>query len=292
MKFLEYLTEKKSLIEKYLDKYLPSVEQKPQTIHKAMRYSIFAGGKRLRPALCLLTTEILGGEIKKALPWASSIEMLHTYTLIHDDLPALDNDDYRRGKLTCHKKFGESTAILTGLALLCRAYEIVTDIEDASYNRGRALGILLEASGHKGVLKGQILDLTFENKNIKGNQLYELHFFKTAKLITASILIGAVIANCSEQDFKALKNYGHHLGVAFQIRDDILNVIGDEKKLGKRVGSDAEHNKATYPKLYGLKVSLKLLKEEIDKAKESLEDFSSDKELYYDIANFVGERGF
>jgi len=280
-----------SIINKELKRYLQNNPEYPRIIWQAMRYSVFAGGKRLRPLLSLFTAKALGMDYKKALPFACALEMIHTYSLIHDDLPAMDNDDFRRGKLTSHKKFGEAIAILAGDALLNRAFEIM--IENSLKNRGNyknALNAIYEianASGINGMISGQVMDIISENKNITKKAIGFLHSHKTGALIKASVVSIAKLFGADKKLLNLLNDFGIKIGLAFQIVDDILDEIGEEKKLGKKLKKDREKGKATYPKIYGLKKSILIAKNLILEAKKILSKIKGKTDGLNYIAEYI-----
>ena len=251
-----YLAEKTAEVNQALDRFLPAASTKPATIHKAMRYSLFAGGKRLRPTLCLAAAEACGGNSNNAMPLACAVECIHTYSLVHDDLPAMDNDDFRRGKLTSHKVFGEGIAVLAGDALLTQAFEIAAGCK--SLPRYSHQGIILElahAAGSLQLIAGQVADLEAEGKKISAEQLRYIHERKTSALLSCSVRLGGMSANCTPAELKALTVFGFHVGLAFQIIDDILDVTQTSEQLGKTAGKDTAAQKATYPAVIGLEKS-------------------------------------
>lgn len=289
----EYMKEKRVLIEETLKKYLDELEY-PKVISEGMTYSVLNGGKRLRPLLLLMVMDLFKKENKIALPIASAIEFIHSYSLVHDDLPALDNDDYRRGKLTTHKKFGEAEAILIGDALLTYAFvllsEKVSGIE--SEKIVKIIGKVASYSGINGMIGGQMVDIESENKKVPEEILKYIHTNKTGKLIKLPIEIGAILCDASKEEYLALEKYAEKIGLAFQIKDDILDIEGDFEKIGKPVGSDLELEKTTYPSLYGMEKSKELLKECILEAKEALKIFK-DKEkinIFLELADYIGYR--
>ncbi len=252
----QYLGERSARVDKALGQFLPKTGVKPATLHKAMRYSIFAGGKRLRPILALAAAEACGGEIEAALPHACAVECIHTYSLIHDDLPCMDDDDLRRGRPTNHKVFGEGVAVLAGDALLTVAFEILTHAKPTRrYAMTTLVRELSVASGSQWLIAGQVLDLEGEGKPVAPKDLKFIHQSKTAALLTASIRLGAMSANAPEAKLQALTDFGQALGLAFQIIDDILDVTQTSEKLGKSAGKDVAAQKATYPAVFGLKKS-------------------------------------
>lgn len=277
MDLREYLEAKKTVIDEALDFFLPAQDQKPETIHKAMRYSVFAGGKRLRPILVMASAEAVGGESAGVVPAACALEMIHTYSLIHDDLPAMDDDAYRRGMPTNHKVFGEAIAILAGDALLTHAFKVLTYCSN-DFPGERVLQVIAEisaAAGTQGMVGGQVVDIESEGKDISKETLDYLHRNKTAALFTASVRSGALLAGASCFELESLTSFASHLGLAFQITDDILDITGDTAKLGKTVGSDIRKKKATFPALYGLERSKQMAQQESRRAVEIAEALGS-----------------
>jgi len=269
---LKKLSKLIKLINKNLLKYLKYKNEFPSVIFKAVRYSVFAGGKRIRPVLLLLTSKAYGMNIKYVMPVACGIEMIHTYSLIHDDLPAMDNDDYRRGKLTSHKKFGEAIAILAGDALLTKAFETFCEcnrfISDEKLLK--VIKLISDASGINGMVGGQAADILFENKNVSKKALDFIHSHKTGALIKASILSGAILSGADKNELKLWDRFGEIVGLIFQITDDILDVTSTTKKLGKTAGKDAKQKKATFPAIYGLEKSRKIVLKLLLEAKKIL----------------------
>ena len=258
MMLKDYLKAQSATVDRALDRFLPKVTAKPPTIHKAMRYSLFAGGKRLRPVLCLAAAEACGGTLEAALPAACAVECIHTYSLIHDDLPCMDNDDFRRGRPTSHKVFGEGISVLAGDALLTAAFEILTAAQGTPrYPVAALLKELAHASGSRALIAGQVADLEGEGKKLTLRELAFIHEAKTAALLTASIRLGAMSANAIPAKLEALTAFGKNLGLAFQVIDDILDVTQTSEKLGKSAGKDVAAQKATYPALLGLEKARK-----------------------------------
>ncbi len=252
----EYLLERQKLVDKALSGFLPRAAEKPATIHKAMRYSLFAGGKRLRPILTLAAAEACGGSAEAALAAACAVECIHTYSLVHDDLPCMDDDDLRRGRPTSHKVFGEGIAVLTGDALLTVAFEILAQAPTTSrYKTPALIGELAKAAGSRWLIAGQVLDLENEGRKVTGATLKFIHQAKTAALLTTSIRLGAMSANATEAKLASLTEFGQSLGLAFQVIDDILDVTQTTEKLGKTAGKDVAATKATYPAIFGLERS-------------------------------------
>ena len=270
----KFLAEKTEAVNRALDAFLPPASAKPATIHRAMRYSLFAGGKRLRPALCLAAAEACGGPWHRALPLACAVECVHTYSLIHDDLPAMDNDDYRRGKLTNHKVFGEAIAILAGDALLTEAFAVAgTCAPTPRYSHRAMLHELWEAAGSRQLIAGQVADLESEGKKISAAQLRYIHERKTAALLRCSVRLGGMSANCAPAQYVALGEFGRNVGLAFQIIDDILDVTQTSEQLGKTAGKDTRARKATYPSIIGLNKSRKMAAHLTDRAFAALRIF-------------------
>ena len=258
MDLAAYLTGRTKLVDRALNRFLPKESVKPVTIHKAMRYSIFAGGKRLRPVLVLAAAEACGGKLDAALPAACAVECIHTYSLIHDDLPCMDDDDLRRGRPTNHKVFGDGIAVLAGDALLTIAFEILAKAATTKrYNTAAFITELAHASGSRWLVGGQVADLEGEGKKLSGSELQYIHRCKTAALLTSSIRLGAMNANASDAQLKALTTFGQSVGLAFQVIDDILDVTQSSEKLGKTAGKDIDSQKATYPAVFGLEKSRK-----------------------------------
>lgn len=248
-----HLAERITLIDAALDACLPKANARPATIHEAMRYSVFNGGKRLRPVLCLMAAEACGGNIEAALAPACAVELMHTYSLVHDDLPAMDDDDLRRGRPTCHKVFGEGIAVLCGDALLTAAFAVIaTTPETKRYRCADFVSELAQTGGSKKLIGGQVLDLEGEGKDLTKSQLVRIHEAKTAALLTSSLRLGAMTANATPAKLAAISGFGHALGLAFQVIDDILDVTQSTETLGKTAGKDLTAHKATYPAILGL----------------------------------------
>ncbi|BCU81597.1 farnesyl-diphosphate synthase [Polycladomyces abyssicola] len=271
----QYLQEKAGMVNDRLAQYVESWNDIPKQLKESVAYSLLAGGKRLRPVLVLATAESLGTEAERALPFACALEMIHTYSLIHDDLPAMDDDDYRRGRLTNHKVYGEAMAILAGDALLTKAFGLMAEGALAIGLPGdTALKLIAEASrraGAEGMVGGQVDDILHENQSVTLETLQSIHRRKTGDLITFSVRLGGMVAGANEIQLEKLTRFAEGLGLAFQIQDDILDVIGDREKLGKETGSDEARNKATYPSLLGLSASKEHLRKTIEEAKSWIE---------------------
>lgn len=290
----EYLKEKKELIEKTIDSYLGEFSY-PHVIAEGMRYAVLNGGKRIRPVLILMTLDILGKDETLGLPSGAALEMIHSYSLVHDDLPALDNDDYRRGKLTTHKKFGEAEGILIGDSLLTHAFNVLTEKNEGVISDKKIVEIVKLTSSYAGIngmIGGQTVDVESEGKKVDMETLKYIHKNKTGKLLRLPIEIGCVIGDASKEIREKLEEYADLIGLAFQIKDDILDIEGDFEKLGKPVGSDAELEKSTYPSLIGMEESKKLLDETLEKAKKIIADnFSEEKgKILIELADFIGKR--
>ncbi len=287
-----YLSRRAQLVEEALERLLPPEDEFPAGLYRAMRYSIFAGGKRLRPVLVLASAEAVGGSLHDAMNTACAFECVHTYSLIHDDLPAMDNDDMRRGMPTCHKAFGEATAILAGDALLTIAFEMVAD--SPVTDKERLLMVVKElahAAGCMGMIKGQALDMEAEGTEELSFPLVEdIHIHKTGALITSSVRCGAIIGGADNPALEHLTEYGHSIGLAFQIMDDILDVEGSEEEMGKKVGSDEKNKKATYPALMGTGESKRLATELVERAVNSLSTLDERAEPLRALARFIVER--
>ncbi|HVV72301.1 MAG TPA: farnesyl diphosphate synthase, partial [Verrucomicrobiae bacterium] len=270
----EFLASRTALVNQALDRFLPPATTRPATIHKAMRYSLFAGGKRMRPALCLAAAAACGGEEARAVPLACAVECIHTYSLIHDDLPAMDNDDFRRGKPTNHKVFGEGIAVLAGDALLTQAFEITAKAKTPPrYPHQRLILELADAAGSLKLIAGQVADLEAEGKPISARHLQYIHERKTSALLCCSVRLGGMSANCTPAQLKALTDFGYHVGLAFQVIDDILDVTQTSEKLGKTAGKDTKAQKATYPSIVGLAKSRKIAESLTERAFASLRAF-------------------
>ncbi|MHB1457051.1 MAG: polyprenyl synthetase family protein [Armatimonadota bacterium] len=287
-----YLSEKCELIDAALDQYLPEESIYPEIIYKAMRYSVFNGGKRIRPILSLAACEAVGGDQNLAMPAGCAIELIHAFSLIHDDLPALDNDDLRRGKPTNHKMFGEAIAILAGDALFARAFEIIAS-RTIGVPHERILDVtrrIAAAAGTSGMVVGQVVDIICEGETVPADTLVFMHKNKTGALIEASVVSGGILGGGSDSQIEALSTYGWMIGQAFQIHDDILDIEGDEENLGKPVGSDIRNAKTTYPSLYGLEKSKELAIQAISKALTSLSQFDDKADPLRSIAHYIIER--
>ena len=290
-----YLAERRQLVDQALQRFLNSSPFRDTRLVAAMQYSINAGGKRLRPILCLASAHAVGGKEDEAVPAGCALEMIHTYSLIHDDLPAMDNDDLRRGKPTCHKAFGEATAILAGDALLTAAFQILAEYatlcqDDQQAVWVQAMAMIAKAAGHEGMIEGQMRDMAAEGQALSADRLEELHGLKTGALITASIKTGAVIGGANRRTFSCLEVYGRCIGLAFQVTDDILNETGDPLVMGKAVGTDQIRQKSTYPALMGLAGARRMASDLVAEALRNLAIFDSKADPLRAIARYVIER--
>ena len=294
MNLKAYLRSRQKEIDRVLDRYLPKASTKPATLHKAMRYSLFAGGKRLRPILCLAAAEACGGKIKNALPLACALECIHTYSLVHDDLPSMDNDDFRRGRPTCHKVFGDGIAILAGDALLTIAFEIVSGARPTPrYNMSILLREVAVAAGSQKLIAGQVADLEAEGRNVKRDELRFIHENKTAAILKTSVRLGAMSANADAKKLRAITQFGHGLGLAFQVIDDILDLTQTSEILGKSAGKDVAAKKATYPAVIGLEKSRAEARRLTRQADDALSVFAGSKaQALHALANYLLEREY
>ncbi len=292
-----YLKDKKKLVDLYIESYF-STPNTPGTLHDSIVYSLSAGGKRIRPVLCIAAYEACGKQGEGIIPYASALELIHTYSLIHDDLPAMDNDDLRRGKPTNHKVFGEGMAILAGDGLLTEAFYILanplaTSKSESSFSLSSIMRVIHEvafASGIRGMVGGQAQDLLSENSEPDAETLSFIHMHKTAALIAVSVRMGGILADCSEDKLSGLAKYGEDIGLAFQIVDDILDIEGETEVIGKPKGSDEKKNKMTYPRLYGLDKSKEKAKELINSSIGALDIFDEQAEPLRAIARYLIDR--
>ena len=295
MEFKQALKHRANQVELLLKEYMPKEEGYQKTIMEAMNYSLSAGGKRLRPILTMEACNIVGGNVEDAIPFAMAIEMIHTYSLIHDDLPALDNDDLRRGKDTNHIVFGEDMAILAGDALLNYAFEVMlsNSIDKENPNKYlKAINEIAKTSGIYGMIGGQVVDIQSENKKISKESLDYIHNNKTAAIIVGCMRAGAIIGNATESQLENITKYAKNIGLSFQIVDDILDIIGDESKLGKKVGSDLDNHKTTYPSLIGLDESKAIAYELIQEAKNSINMIGNDAYFLNGLADYIIDREY
>lgn len=263
------------MIEKAILDKLPACSDNQDEVVDAMRYSLANGGKRLRPVFCLEFAGCCGMDKKKAIDFACALEYIHTYSLIHDDLPCMDDDDFRRGKPSCHKKFGEATALLAGDALLTHAFELIANADLSADKRIKAVSVLADKSGACGMIGGQVIDLKYESESPDLEQILSVHRLKTGALIASACLLGCIAAGADSKQIEAAAKFAYNLGIAFQIKDDILDVIGDREELGKPIGSDAENDKTTYVSLKGIEESQKDVEKYTLKALSSLSEFEN-----------------
>jgi geranylgeranyl diphosphate synthase type II len=293
MDLKRYLVARQKEVDRALDCFLPKASVPPATIHKAMRYSLFAGGKRLRPILCLAAADACGGKTTAALPHACAVECIHTYSLIHDDLPSMDNDDLRRGRPTCHKVFGDGIAILAGDALLTIAFEIATHAKSVSrYDLRDVFREIAVASGSRKLIAGQVADLEAEGQRITRVQVRSIHENKTAALLTASVRLGAMAANANAKQLAAISAFGRALGLAFQVIDDILDVTQTSDKLGKSAGKDIAAQKATYPAVIGLEKSRAEARRLTRQAHGALESLGENAAVLRALADYLLAREY
>jgi geranylgeranyl diphosphate synthase type II len=285
-----YLARRAVEVNEWLDRLVPSESTPPEQLHRAMRYSLLAGGKRLRPALVLSAGEALGAHTDDLMPAACAIEMIHTYSLIHDDLPAMDNDDLRRGRPTCHKAFGEAVAILAGDALLTQAVRVLA-ADSPARDAERQVRVIREIATAAGtvdaLIGGQIIDIESEGKAVDASTLEYIHRSKTGAMITASVVVGGIIAGAVEDQIDKLRSYGERIGLAFQIADDILDVTSTSEQLGKTPGKDQAASKATYPAVHGIAASEARARELVREAVEIVSSLSADTYVLQEIARFI-----
>ncbi len=293
MPLAQYLKQQQQLVDAALDHLAPPETELPETIHRAMRYSLFAGGKRIRPVLCLAAAEAVSDDAPAVMNAACALEMIHTYSLIHDDLPALDNDDFRRGKPTCHKVFGDAMAILAGDALLTLAFQTLVRIEGVAAERKVALMEELSfASGTvEGMIGGQVIDIESERLAPNAELLDRIHRAKTGALLRASVRMGAICGRADAVQSAAISRYGAHVGLAFQIVDDILDCEAPSEVLGKTAGKDAAQGKVTFPAVYGLQESRAMASRECGQAHDALASFGVRGERLHEIADMIVHRG-
>jgi geranylgeranyl diphosphate synthase, type II len=287
------MAERRALVDAALDRWLPPATEPPSTIHEAMRYSVFAGGKRLRPMLALFGCEAVGGTPDDAMPGAVALELIHTYSLVHDDLPAMDDDDFRRGRPTCHKVYGEAIGILAGDALLTHAFQVLADQTAAGVPAPRRLRIIAEiaaAAGSVGMVGGQTMDIQAEGKTLDPATLLTLHSKKTGALLRVSLRVGGLAGGADEAALAQLTRYGERLGLAFQIVDDILDIEGNSAEMGKTAGSDLRKHKATYPAVFGLEASRREVARLIGEAREAVRPLGAPGAELVALAEFVGRR--
>ena len=294
MELKDYLKDRSALVDQALDHWLPGVGVLPASLHESMRYSIFAGGKRLRPILMIAASEAVGGTAQQVMHAACALEMIHTYSLVHDDLPAMDDDEFRRGRPTNHKVYGEARAILAGDALLTEAFRLLAD---ADANRLispatvlRVIELVARYAGSQGMVGGQVVDMESEGQDIDFPTLEYIHTHKTGGLILASVQVGALLGGGDEEQISALTRFGGAAGLAFQIADDILDIVGDQAELGKDIGSDQARGKATYPALLGLTEARQRAKELCDIAVSSIDSLGAAAETLQVLARYIVNR--
>ena len=292
MNINEYFKQNIARVDAWLDRLLPAESEPPSIIHEAMRYSVFAGGKRLRPILTLAAGRVFDADERELLPAACSLEMIHTYSLIHDDLPAMDDDDLRRGRPTNHVVYGEAMAILAGDALLTHAFRVLADYECSNADRkNRVLSEVAQAAGTtRALIGGQVLDIQFEGKSATGAELEEIHRAKTGALICCAVRIGAMLGGANERELAALTQYGEKAGLAFQVADDLLDETATSEELGKTAGKDAASQKATYTALYGIDGARKMADRLCGEAIDAARNTGRDTGVLEEIARFIVER--
>jgi len=292
----DYMQRQKKLVDSFLEDYLPPRSMYPEIIHEAMRYSVFAGGKRIRPILALATGEALGGDCRALIALAGALELIHTYSLIHDDLPSMDDDDLRRGQPTAHKKFGEGVAILAGDALLTLAFQLLAEIpvpHDQQERKIKVIHKIARAIGTScGMVGGQVVDLTTQGKPFSREQLNYIHSSKTGALIQASVRCAALLSNADENARSALADFGASIGLAFQIVDDILDIEGTPEQLGKTSGKDRVEKKATYPAMYGVETSRQVTEKLVEDAVHEVAFLGPKGEVLRELAKFISIRRF
>jgi len=290
----KYLEERKILVDKALKEFMPEPSGLAGDVIRAMNYTLFAGGKRIRPVLCIAGAEAVGGSADDVVPVACALELIHAYSLIHDDLPVMDNDDFRRGKPTSHKVFGEAVALLAGDGLLTLAFNLMA--RHGMGKRGeksallRVIDLISSAAGYRGMVGGQVVDISYEGKNPDPTVVEYIHTHKTGALIAASVTAGTILAEGSEEEIQSINRYGQQIGLAFQIADDILNVEGDRNLMGKGTGSDKVRGKITYPSVFGITESKSIQRELIDHAIDSLKGFDERAEPLRDLARYIIDR--
>jgi len=290
----DYLRDRATLVDSALDRWLPDENHLPHSLHQAMRYSVFAGGKRLRPIMMIAASEAVGGSARQVMHAACAMEMIHSYSLIHDDLPAMDDDDFRRGRPTNHKVYGEAVAILAGDALLTEAFRLLADAKANQLTPPatvlRVIELVARYAGSQGMVGGQVVDMESEGQEIDFPTLEYIHTHKTGGLILASVQVGALLGGGDEKQFAALSRFGGAAGLAFQIADDILDVVGDQAELGKAVGSDQARGKATYPALLGLAEARQRANELCDIAVEALTPLGAAAKPLQTLARYIVDR--
>jgi len=288
-----YIKQKNQIIDAALEKVFQD-SHSSKTLVKAMKYSLMAGGKQIRPVLCLAACEAVGGVPEDALTAACALEMIHTYSLIHDDLPAMDDDELRRGRATCHIAFSEATAILAGDALLTLAFEVLSSVQfddgNQAYRRLKVIRLISEAAGYQGMIQGQMLDIASEGIKLPADELETMHRLKTGALIETSLACGALLGGADRRQTDLLSDYGRKIGLAFQVADDILNVEGNPALMGKAVGTDRQRDKSTYPSVLGIQAAREFSKKLVQEALQALETFDKQADPLRGIAKYIIER--
>ena len=288
-----YIKQKNKIIDAALERVLQD-SHSSETLVKAMKYSLMAGGKQIRPVLCLAACEAVGGVSEDALTAACALEMIHTYSLIHDDLPAMDDDELRRGKATCHIAFNEATAILAGDALLTLAFEVLSSVQFEDGNQAfrwlKVIRLISEAAGYQGMIQGQMLDIASEGIKLSADELETMHRLKTGALIETSLACGALLGGADRRQRDLLNDYGRKIGLAFQVADDILNVVGNPELMGKAVGTDRQREKSTYPSVLGIQATREFSKKLVREALQALETFDKQADPLRGIARYIIER--
>lgn len=284
------MKEKQELVNIILDRYLPRKDEYPKEIHKALRYSVFAGGKRLRPYLTMLAYQLYQDDLEAIIPVAAALEMIHTFSLIHDDLPDIDDDEFRRGKKSCHAVFGEGEALLAADSLLVSAFELVTHAGIEPALRSQFIREIAQECGACGLISGQMVDIASEGKKVDKKTLNYIHENKTGRLINLSLRLGALAGGAPAKELKQIEEYGRCIGIAFQIVDDLLDIEGTQEELGKSIGKDANAEKVTFPSVYGVDESRKQAKELIDKAKEAISSLGERSLLLQILADYLLNR--
>lgn len=281
------MKEKQELVNIILDRYLPRKDEYPKEVHKALRYSIFAGGKKLRPYLAMLAFQLYQDNVEPIIPVAAALEMIHTFSLIHDDLPDIDNDEYRRGKKSCHAVFGEGEAMLAGDSLLVSAFELVTLAEIDPALRSQFVRDIAHECGAVGLISGQMMDIACEGKKVDKKTLNYIHENKTGRLINLSLRLGAMAGGAPEKELELIEEYGRCIGIAFQIVDDLLDIEGTQEELGKSIGKDADVQKATFPSVYGIEASRKQAEDLIHKAKTAIGGLGERSRMLQILADYL-----
>jgi geranylgeranyl diphosphate synthase type II len=292
MQLKKDVKEKRELVNIIIDRFLPRKDEYPKVIHKAMRHTLFAGGKRIRPYLTIITYQLFGGTGQKILPAAAAIELIHTYSLVHDDMPDLDNDDYRRGKPALHKEFGEAIALLAGDALQIEAFKLLLTIDTKPKIKVKLMQELSEATGCEGLVAGQVADIETEGKDVPEETIDFIYMNKTAKLITTTVRFGALLAEASLDDLARITEFGKTIGILFQLTDDILDIEGSLKEMGKTPGKDEKMKKATYPRIFGLEKAKAKADQLLEQAQDIISYYGEDAEFLKKISIYIATREF